>query len=69
MFAGNPLSGHAYWMDLSELPKLSRPPDPELVDLIEREFLEGQIDGMRSDLAYSWLSTYETSSRFAQISA
>ena len=26
------------------------PPDPELVDLIERAFLEGQIDGLRADL-------------------
>jgi len=35
-----------------ELPNLlqaSRPPDPELVDLIEQAFLEGQIDGVRAD--------------------
>ncbi len=28
------------------------PPDPELVDLIEQAFLEGQIDGQKADLAY-----------------
>jgi len=33
-------------MGPSELPELSRPPDPELVDLIEPAFLEGQIDGV-----------------------
>jgi len=27
------------------------PPDPELVDLIEPAFLEGQIDGQKADLA------------------
>ena len=37
--------------DLSELLKHSRPPDPDLVDLIERAFLERQIDGQRADLA------------------
>ena len=31
------------------------PPDPELVDLIEQVFLEGQIDGLNADLAYLWL--------------
>ena len=31
------------------------PPDPELVDLIEWAFLEGQIDGQKTDLAYAWL--------------
>ena len=38
-----------------ELPSLlqaSRPPDGELVDLIEQAFLEGQIDGRTADLAY-----------------
>ena len=40
---------------LCELPSLlhdSMPPDPELVDLIEWAFLEGQIDGVKADLAY-----------------
>ena len=38
-----------------ELPKLleaSRSPDPDLVDLIEQAFLEGQIDGVAADFAY-----------------
>ncbi len=38
-----------------ELPYLleaSRPPDAELVDLIEKAFLEGQIDSQKADLAY-----------------
>ena len=38
-----------------ELPKIleeTRPPDPDMVDLIEQAFLEGQIDGLRVDLAY-----------------
>jgi hypothetical protein len=30
----------------------SRPPDEELLDLIEWAFLEGQIDGVTADLAY-----------------
>jgi len=42
-------------MDLSELLESSRPPDPELVDLIEWSFLDGQIDGRTADLAYLWL--------------
>jgi len=52
--------GHALWMSClrCELPRLleeSRPPDPELVDLIEQAFLEGQIDGLPADLACAWL--------------
>ena len=39
--------------DLSELLEQTWPPDPELVDLIERAFLEGQINGQKADLAYS----------------
>ena len=31
------------------------PPNPELVDLIEQTFLEGQIDGLKADLAYLWM--------------
>jgi len=41
-----------------ELPNLlesSRPPDPELVDLIEQAFLEGQIDGQKAEMAYLWM--------------
>ena len=41
--------------DLSELLEQTRPPDPELVDLIEWAFLDGQIDGLGADLAYLWL--------------
>ncbi len=41
--------------DLSELLEQTRPPDPELVDLIEQAFLEGQIDGQKADLSYLWL--------------
>ena len=33
----------------------NRPPDFELVDLIEQAFLEGQIDSERVELAYLWL--------------
>ena len=42
-------------LDLSELLETSRPPDSEMVDLIEQAFPQGQIDGKRADLAYSWL--------------
>ena len=38
--------------DLSEILEQTRPPDGELVDLIEQAFLEGQIDGQKVDLAY-----------------
>jgi len=41
--------------DLSELLEQTRPPDPELADLIEWTFLEGQIDGREAELAYEWL--------------
>ena len=56
----NPQSGHACRMsclqcDLSEILEETRPPDPELVDLIERAFLEGQIDGETMVLACYWL--------------
>jgi hypothetical protein len=37
--------------DLTELLEKSRPPDSEMVDLIEQAFLEGQIDGVKADLA------------------
>ena len=47
-------SGRAQRMscDLSEILERTRPPDHELVDLIEQAFLGGQIDGLRADLAY-----------------
>ena len=50
-------SGHADRMscDLSEILERTRPPDPELVDLIEQAFLEGRINGQKADLAYIWL--------------
>jgi hypothetical protein len=41
--------------DLSELLERTRPPDPELVDLIEQAYLEGQISGWEADLAYLYL--------------
>ncbi len=41
--------------DLSEILERTRPPDPELVDLIEQAFLEGQIDGQKANQAYLWL--------------
>ena len=55
--ASKPQSDHAQRMsfDLSELLERTRPPDAELVDLIEQAFLEGQIDGLKADLAYMWL--------------
>ncbi len=49
--------------DLSELLERARPPDPELVDLIEQAYLEGQIDGLRADLAYFSLLTKNTDLR------
>ena len=52
--ASNPRFGHALCMDLSELLERTRPPDSELVDLIEQAYLDGQIDGQKVDLAYSW---------------
>ena len=42
--------------DLPSLLQTSCPPDPELVDLIEWAFLEGQIDAQKADLAYLVLS-------------
>ncbi len=41
--------------DLSEILEQTRPPDPELVDLIEQAYLEGDIDGKTQELAYLWL--------------
>ena len=55
--ADKPQSSHADRMscDLSELLERTGPPDPELADLIEQVFLEGQIDGHKADFAYLWL--------------
>ncbi len=55
--ASKPQSDHAQRMsfDLSDLLERTRPPDAELVDLIEQAYLEGQIDGQKADLAYLWL--------------
>ena len=56
----------------SELPILleaSKPHDPELVDLIERPFLEEQIDGQKTDFAFQWLWMHECGSKIAQVSA
>jgi hypothetical protein len=52
----HPQSVHAGCMSClqCELPNLlleSCPPDPELVDLTERAFLEGQIDSQVAELA------------------
>ena len=41
--------------DLSKIIEQTRPPDAELVDLIEQAFLEGQSDGPQADLAYAYL--------------
>ncbi len=51
---------HAYRMpclkcDLPYLLEASRPPDPELVDLIEQAFLEGQINSQKAGIAYAYL--------------
>ena len=35
-------------------------PVEDMVDLIEWAFLEGQIDGLKADLAYCWLKAKET---------
>ncbi len=56
----NPQSGHARRMsccqcDLPDLLEASRPPDPELFDLIEQVFIQGQIDSKKAELAYLWL--------------
>ena len=56
----NPQSGHARRMsclhcDLSAILEQIRPPDPDLVDLIEQAFLEGLIDSKRAELAYLYL--------------
>lgn len=41
--------------DLSEFLEQSRPLDPDLLDLIEQAFFEGQFDGETQALAIIWL--------------
>ena len=41
--------------DLSEILEQTRPPDPELVDLIEQAFIQGQINSQKAELAYLWI--------------
>ncbi len=41
--------------ELPQLLEVSRPPDPDLVDLIEQAFLERQINGEAQGLAYLWI--------------
>jgi len=41
--------------DLATIIEESMPPDPEMVDLIELAFLEGQIDGLTAELAHIFL--------------
>lgn len=41
--------------DLPELLEQARPPDPELVDLIEQAFFQGLMDGETQEPAYLWL--------------
>jgi len=41
--------------DLFEILEQTRPSDPELVDLIEQAFIDGQIDCQEAELAYLWL--------------
>ena len=40
---------------MEELLRASIPPDEELADLIEKAFLERQIDGETQALAFAWL--------------
>lgn len=42
--------------DLSEILEQTKPPDAELVNLIEHAFFEGDIDGDTEVLAYYWLA-------------
>jgi len=35
--------------------ELTRSPDSELIDFIERAYLAGQIDSQKADLAFFWL--------------
>ena len=42
---------------LEEFLRNWRPPDDELLDLIEAAFLEGQIDGEQMSLASVWVES------------
>ena len=48
---------------LTELFDEIGPPDPDLVDLIELAFLEGQIDGGTLSLACVWLERNHASTQ------
>ena len=41
--------------ELLDVLEASRPPDPDLADLIEWAFLNEKIDGETQELAYTWL--------------
>jgi hypothetical protein len=41
--------------DIEALLEQVAPPDPELVDLLEKAFLEEQLDGQAMELAYLWV--------------
>ncbi len=62
--------GPALPRDLSEILEQTRLPDPELVELIELAFIQGQIDSKRAELAYLWslgvqlLGSYRTTVHF-----
>lgn len=52
---------HCHYMpclqcELPEILEATIPRDPELLDLIEQAFIEGQIDSQKAALAYLWLS-------------
>ena len=58
--ANIPPSCHAQRMsclhcELAEILEQIRPPDAELIDLIEQAYLEAQIDSQSADLAYTYL--------------
>ena len=53
--------------DLSELLEQTRPPDPDLVDLIEQAFIDGQIDGQVAELAYLFLMSAKRSIQMISI--
>ena len=40
---------------MEELLRAAMPSDEDMSDLIEWALLEGQIDGVKADLAYAWL--------------
>ena len=42
--------------DLAEILEATRPPDSDMLELIEWAFLEGQIDSLKAELAYVQIS-------------